>query len=341
MADQQSIKRGVSLYSYQEEYCYGKMSLEDCLSVTNNMGIEGIEIVSDQMIHGNPFPQEGFYENWRGWIAKYHLTPVCNDIFINTNLYKNRNLTLKESIQALTAEIKHTCNLGCHKMRLVSNTPVGVVESCLSCAEDNDVVMALEVHAGLGFGNPYTRKFIDVMLDRKSPYLGLVPDMGLFCRKFPRVVKYYYVRRRANPRLADYMVEAYDAGDTAVFSNFSGKIPGRLMKFNPGPDDMEFIFMMGAFENNDVTLLKEFIPHTVNVHAKFYEMTEDCVEYSIPYDEIIAFFGREGYTGYLCSEYEGNRFIHDAFEVDSVEQVRRHQVMMKRYIDGKERSVNV
>lgn len=341
MAGNDSIRRGVSLYSYQEEYCYGIMSLEDCLSVTGNLGIEGVEIVSDQMIPGNPFPRDGFYEKWREWLTRYHLTPVCNDIFINTNLYKNRDLTLKESAAALTAEIKHTQLLGCRKMRLVSNTPVEVVERCLPYAEACDVVMALEVHAGLGFTNTYTQKFIDVMLKRNSPHLGLVPDMGLFCRKFPRVVKDFYIRRGVNPELANYMVEAYDAGDTALLADFSGKLPESLKQFNPTENDMEFIFMMGAFENNEINILREFMPYIVNVHAKFYEMTQDHIEYSIPYDEIIAFFKREGYAGYLCSEYEGNRFIHDAFEVDSVEQVRRHHVMMAKHIEEKEAQTNV
>jgi hypothetical protein len=34
----------------------------------------------------------------------------------------------------------------------------------------------------------------------------------------------------------------------------------------------------------------------------------------------------------LSSEYEGNRHIQDAFEVDSLEQVRRQQVMFTRLL---------
>ena len=39
-----------------------------------------------------------------------------------------------------------------------------------------------------------------------------------------------------------------------------------------------------------------------------------------------------GYSGYLSSEYEGNRHIQDVSPVDSVEQVRRQQVMFKRLL---------
>ena len=69
-----------------------------------------------------------------------------------------------------------------------------------------------------------------------------------------------------------------------------------------------------------------------NIHGKFYEMTEDYVEPSIPYDEIVRVLQQGGYNGYICSEYEGNRWIEDAEEPDSVEQVRRQQVMLARLL---------
>ena len=61
-------------------------------------------------------------------------------------------------------------------------------------------------------------------------------------------------------------------------------------------------------------------------------MTADYIEPSIPYADIIKLLIDEEYDGYLCSEYEGNRFIPDDEEVQGVEQVRRHQVMMKKYL---------
>ena len=64
-----------------------------------------------------------------------------------------------------------------------------------------------------------------------------------------------------------------------------------------------------------------------HIQAKFYEMVDDDAEYSIPYDRIVPVLDQGGFDGYLSSEYEGNRHIQDAFEVDSVEQVRRQHAM--------------
>ena len=58
-------------------------------------------------------------------------------------------------------------------------------------------------------------------------------------------------------------------------------------------------------------------------------MLDNYTEFSIPYDKIIPVLQKGGYDGYIASEYEGNRHIQDVQEVDSVEQVRRHQIMLR------------
>ena len=60
-------------------------------------------------------------------------------------------------------------------------------------------------------------------------------------------------------------------------------------------------------------------------------MLDDCTEYCIPYNDVIDVLNKGGYDGYIASEYEGNRHIQDIYEVDSVEQVRRHQQMLVNY----------
>ena len=77
----------------------------------------------------------------------------------------------------------------------------------------------------------------------------------------------------------------------------------------------------------------EFMHRIHNIHGKFYEMTEDDVEYSIPYDKIVEVLKQGGYQGHICSEYEGNRWVEDAEEVQSVEQVKRQHRMLCRLLD--------
>ena len=46
------------------------------------------------------------------------------------------------------------------------------------------------------------------------------------------------------------------------------------------------------------------MPYIKHIHGKIYEMTEEGVEYSISYDEIINYLKEAGYEGYISTEYE-------------------------------------
>ncbi len=43
-----TIKRGVSLYSFQHETFLGLMGLEDCIRTCAEMGAHGIEVIGEQ-----------------------------------------------------------------------------------------------------------------------------------------------------------------------------------------------------------------------------------------------------------------------------------------------------
>jgi sugar phosphate isomerase/epimerase len=329
MTDQARIKLGVTLYSLQDEYVWGKLSLEGCLAELQKMGCEGVELLGDQMIHGSPFPQEGFYEQWHGWLQKYALTPVCDDIFINTTLYRNRRLTTREAIAALKAEITHAQRMGFGIVRLVSMTPNEIILPCLDFAREHGVQMALEIHAGSsGIEAPGSQEFIEIMERANSPFIGLVFDMGLFCRKFPRIIREYYAREGVVPALLEYIDEVFMDGKDLR----SEKDKSKLESLMRSPIDEEYWEYVHHFENNPLGIMLPYLKTVKNIHGKFYEMTDQGSEYSIPYDQIIALLSAQGYAGFICSEYEGNRFVPSGVEVRGVEQLSRHQQMLRELI---------
>ena len=48
-----------------------------------------------------------------------------------------------------------------------------------------------------------------------------------------------------------------------------------------------------------------FLPYVPNMHTKFVNMSDDFVETTTPYAEIIAILIKHNWDGYLLSEYEG------------------------------------
>ena len=56
-----AIKRGVSLYSYQQAQFFKKMTWKDqIVEVHDNLKTDGIEIIDEQLIRNYPFPSDEF-----------------------------------------------------------------------------------------------------------------------------------------------------------------------------------------------------------------------------------------------------------------------------------------
>ena len=90
-----TIKRGVSLYSFQEEYFLRTMSLEDCIAAAARIGANGIEIIPEQSIPGYPHLSDEFIQTWHGWMKTYGTTPVATDLFLDTKRHPDRWLTTR------------------------------------------------------------------------------------------------------------------------------------------------------------------------------------------------------------------------------------------------------
>jgi hypothetical protein len=90
-------------------------------------------------------------------------------------------------------------------------------------------------------------------------------------------------------------------------------------------------------------LLRQIAKHVVSVHAKFYNMSPipnkegQFQDIAFDYEAGIKALKEGGYEGYLNSEYEGQRYFQDRLRehmMSEVEQVRRHQEMLRRLINS-------
>lgn len=322
------IKTGASLYSFQEEYFLRKLSLEEIIATSARIGARGIETLAEQMMPGFPDLPDEFYAEWHRWMAKYGTTPTAHDMFLDTKRYPDRLLTDEEMIASVQRDIRHAERLGARVIRVIVNTPPHIIEATADYARDRGVILAVEVHAPWSFEDPWIQAHLAVA-DRKGlDAVGIIPDMGIFTRRLPRVVWQRALRDGATPRFVEQIVDAYDAKKSTAHLFDSIEMLGGNRA------DLGLAWQAEHTIDLDPHQLVDFAKYIVHIHGKFYEMTDDGVEYSIPYDEIVAALKEAGYRGYISSEYEGNRHIQDAFEVDSVEQVRRQQEMLRRYIDG-------
>lgn len=113
----------------------------------------------------------------------------------------------------------------------------------------------------------------------------------------------------------------------------------------PGYTDIDFEVMGQALllSRTKPEDLRKLMPYIVNFHGKFYNMSEipgkpgQYQDIAIDYEGPIKVLKEVGYDGYINSEYEGQRRFQDRGVEDlisEVDQVRKHQEMMNRLING-------
>lgn len=321
------IKRGVSLYSYQDEFYTGKLSLEDCIREVSKTGATGIEILPEQMLPNFPNISDDFVKQWHEWMQKYQVEPIAYDAFLETKLFPNRNLTKSEAVMFMKRDIHLANRLGCKVLRTLVSTPLEVVKECLGYAEEMNVKIALEVHSPFTFGTPWFEERLSFIKESGTEWFGIMPDLGIFVKRMAPVMEDSYIRKGATPEIVKFVSDAYFAGEDKQQT---------LQKVQQMSDatemDKKYAELATHFVFTDPKILIENIPYIKHVHGKFYEINQDLQEPSIPYKDILDALKAGGYNGYICSEYEGNRHIQDYMEVDSVEQVARHQAMLKKLI---------
>lgn len=325
------METSVSLYSFQEEFFSRRMSLEDIFAYLSANGIYNIEILPDQMLHGMPTPSRETVEGWHSLLNNYKMKPVCVDFFLNSNLYANRTLRQKECVALLADEIAAAHALGFKLARMANNVPSDILKMLLPYAEQYDVVLARELTAGTAFESEDTLRFIDEVRRLNSPYLGLVIDTGMFCRRPPRVFTEFYRQQGATEKLIDYVEAIYAEGeDFSKYCKRNGGIPVAMEKLIKIDADRNYINTLPQYGNNPLSVLDKDMDIVKHFHMKSYEVSEAGTEYSIDDESIIRYLSKNGYSGYLSTEYEGSRWVLPGQPMPEKLQVLRHQQLLRR-----------
>lgn len=325
------IKRGVSLYSYQQDYYLGKMSLEDCLVEVSNLGADGVEIISEAMIENFPNPSEEWIATWHAWMKKYALKPTCYDAFMDGQVINGQLISDDEAVELMHRDLALASKMGFETMRVLVTVPFRILERAVPFAEKVGVKMGIEVHSPWRLDSDWMRECIESIKRCGSSYYGIIPDFGIFVKRPLQILMKKHIRQGGTPENIYYVAKCYEEG-----VSFETMQKG-LETMNPNKIDTEWADEAYHYTYCDPKDLAQVIPYIIHIHGKFYEMEiVDGLEqeYSIPYDEIINVLNENGWSGYINSEYEGQRHYHDIrdYDVDSVEQVRMQHAMLSRLL---------
>ncbi|WP_207080842.1 DUF6379 domain-containing protein [Novosphingobium sp. KA1] len=326
------IMLGVSLYSYQEEFYTRSLSLEDCLGEVASIGAQGVQLIGEQMMRGYPALSTNWVEAWHKGVERFGLTPTVLDTFVDVDCGGHRRLSLEEGVAKLVEQMQLAKLLGFPFIRPttgpVEDAAPELIERALEHAERLGVAIAPEIHAPIELTGKYIESYLDLISRTGTTKLGFTLDLGIFCREIPLAAREQALRHGAQADLVAYIHGAFRNGVP------QGEVVETVRSRGGSDAAVRLAMHYKAFgpASNRVEDLARIVPHICNVHGKFYVMTPDADEPTIPYREVIAALASGGYRGSIDSEYEGQRLTQDAFQTDSCEQVRRHHLMVRRMI---------
>jgi hypothetical protein len=372
--NEKKIKRGVSLYSYQQSQFFKQLDLEAQIREVgqNLVGADGIEIV-DEMSLRYPEPGEVFTRQWFAWMEKYGTVPVTMDVSMDVLQFRDHVMSFEECAERLRKDIRLAKSLGFRNVRFLSAGPIEVLIAALPLAESLDIRLGKEIHQPMTLVGRQVTEIIEYINKTGTNHLGIVPDFGIFQFRPSEVLLAWFQRRGASEAACTASVDLsellrrdeapFTALDVAVHT--AGNIRSaftRFMKtgncapelanaFNgvkrftdqhvPNPSEIDYTVVSEALmlSRTSPDTLRQIADKVIGVHGKFYNMSSvpgrpgQFQDISIDYGSGIAALQQGGFDGYINSEYEGQRYFQDrgrAELMDEVEQVRRHQEMLRR-----------
>lgn len=290
------FRYGVSLYSYMTDYGT-VMDLETALRSIADLGATGLEILGEGHVPNYPNPPQEWVDEWFALLEKYGLEPTNFGSWIDTRLHSSgenaRDMTVEEGAAALQRDLRLAKRLGFRFVR----PKIGVVSSDLI----PHPIWTEVVEASL----PLAAE-LDVII---CPEIHSPTPI-----KHEVVDDYIALIKRTGTKHFGLLL------DTGIFQDRPiplkpGELPGRRPAFLDGI-------------HVDPADVFDVIDHVVFIQAKFHDIDDELVDQQIPWEPVLKALKEAGYTGYLSSEYEGERIPWR-----SIEQVRRQHSLMRQIAD--------
>lgn len=351
------IKLGMTSYSFQDELAIGLMSLEDTMAALAAIGGTGYEAILEQVLPKGNFMNlsDSFVSYWNELLAKYSLEATCADIFDDFNLYRNRTLSEKEQLEYIVHYLKVANRLGFKTIRVLCNTPISVLDKALPIAEDLNLKLGLEIHAPLSMKTQWALNWQELLYKKNAKNGGFIPDFGIFGLRPLTLNVARAIRNGANPEICDFIVEEYkknakkraETGEIIASATAeemldngpagSKELAEKVLKMGGGKEELALVNARLCYDNP--LWLVEVLDLIIHVHGKFYDMVEDgkggYTDPNIDTETVIRVLRDNGYDGYISSEYEGSHLQREPsldISYDSIEQVRRHHVMIRNVL---------
>ena len=324
-----SFHLGVTLYSFNDEFYHYKYSLQDCMEKVGSLGPgTGLELVGPQMIDSWPEVSEEFEKTFKSLVEKYELRLTAYDGYSDPRRIAGRVLTADENAEYIRIQVRSAKRLGFPILRLqfwpamISGPGRGNI---VPYAEKMGVKVGHEIHAPQSFASPALKELIDTVQSVNSPFLGFVPDCGMFASSCAKPYLDKFTQMGVPAPIREHIVELWRQKTPLeqVFAEVKAM----------GGNDMAILMALESnmyFGHEDPQSLKGIMPQIIHCHGKFFGIDPTTGEEpSVRYPEVVSVLKAGGFSGYMSSEYEGHHWMPGG---DALWQVKSHQAMVRKLL---------
>ncbi len=320
---------GVTLFSLTNEWQQRLYTLESMIAKVAELGLgPAIEVVGFQSFKSFPDIPDDEARRFRGLLDRYGLLPSCLGANIDLGRRRDRVMNDDEIYEYVRRQLVSTQKLGFPLVRVPPSVGAHALEKLLPLAEQFKIVLAVELHSPLNVRHPEVIAMRSLFDRLQSPYLGFIPD---FSTTMVAVPEGYWnnLRRAGAPETLIDAAKAIWITDDPIPAKF-GALAEAAKRFNADPAVAgQMNNVMTMFGHAPVDNWIEILPYARHVHGKYYEVNADGVEPSIPYGELMALLKRQGYTGTISAEWEGQAFTEEPI---GFQQVSAWHAMCERLL---------
>lgn len=329
------IKHGITLYGFGNQFLTGALSFDEILKKASDLGADGIELVSPQMVPGHPNPSQEWMDHFTGTCKEYGLTPVCYSVYIDSGKHKGRFLNETERLTCTINEMEYAKRMGFSIVRSQDALLPTTMEKLLPYAEELGIHLAIELHGPWAPSSPLFQEYAELFEKKNSEYLGVVMDFSAFTSGAPQTVLNIFPDDLCHKKLLmeinhlyttteipeeELIKKIYEGGGDDADVYIAQK---RIFSIKPGA-------RMGTpyyRTHPDYEGFRRLLKWSKYMHGKFWYIDEDLNCPDINYREFVKIMKEEGYHGFIASEYEGSNFDET---ISDEEQIRRHIRMIDK-----------
>ncbi len=319
---------GTTLYSFTNEWKQRLFTLEGLVEKVAALGLgPGLEVVGFQTFRDYPDISDETARKFRALLDRCGLIASCLSGNSDVGRLKSRLMTQDEIVAYIERQLVSAKKLGFPVLRIQAFVGPKVMEALAPIAERYGVQVAGELHSPLSASHPEVVALRECYDRLGSPYVGFVPDFSSTMTAPPEGHWRTLLEDGAPGALIDEakaiwhdnqpVPAKFDALAAAAARHGVERLLGRINR------------SITMFGNAPVEQWAELLPYARHIHGKYYAVDAAGTEPAIPYPEIMALLKREGYSGTISAEWEGQAFVDDAI---GFEQAQAWHNMCRRLL---------